>query len=188
MMKGFTLIELLIVIAIVGVLAATVVISLGNQTGAARDASVKRGVSSLRVTTITAADINDKTGVNICNEAYDQVSGEKDEWYWSTGTMCNRDTLVDGSGLTATGQTATTGGVDGDLCCMASGTKWVIWGGLDKSDGFGNNSNGKAADNAANKAADDVYCADSTGFLGTVDLAKSTTSLLTSASPTYKCE
>ena len=187
-MKGFTLIELLIVIAIVGVLASTVVISLGNQTGAARDASVKRGVSSLRVPTITATDVDGETGVTICNEAYDKVSGEKDDWYWSTNTMCNRDTLVDADGLTATGQTATTGGIDGDLCCMASGTKWVIWGGLDSADGFGINSNGKVADNSVNKSADDIYCADSNGFLGSVNLAKAITSLLKSGSDSYKCE
>ena len=187
-MRGFTLIELLIVIAIVGILASGVIVSIGNQTGRARDASVKKGVSSLRVPAITATDVDGKTGVNICNEVYDKVSGEKDDWYWSAGTMCNRDTLVDANGLTATGQTATTGGIDGDLCCMASGTKWVVWGGLDGADGFGTNSNGKAADNSVNKSADDIYCADSNGFLGNVNLAKAVTSLLKTGSDIFKCE
>ena len=46
--KGFTLIELLIVIAIIGVLAATVVVSLGSKTDDAREKTLRIGVSSIR--------------------------------------------------------------------------------------------------------------------------------------------
>ena len=168
-MKGFTLVELLVVIAIIGVLATTVVISLGNQTGKARDSSVKKGVSTLRTPLIVAADIDSKSGVNICNEAYDQVSGDKDGWYWSRGTMCNRDTLVAANSLTATGSSATTGGVDGDLCCYANGSKWVVWGGLSDADGFGANVPSQNSAVLTNPKMD-VFCADSSGFLGEVDL------------------
>ena len=48
MNKGFTLIELLIVIAIIGILASTVVIQLGGATDSAQDAKNKLQVSQVR--------------------------------------------------------------------------------------------------------------------------------------------
>ena len=46
--KAFTLIELLIVIAIIGILASAVVLSIGDSTGAARDAKNTQVLSGIR--------------------------------------------------------------------------------------------------------------------------------------------
>ena len=164
--KGFTLIELLIVIAIIGVLAATVVISLGNQTGNAKDAAVKSGVSSLRASAITSANVDGDTGSAICQAIHDQVSADKSGWTWQGATMCARNTLVDGNGLVAN--------TEGDLCCYADGSAWAVWGGVSSADGFGSNVTGAAAANPTVPEVD-VYCADSSGFLGEVELGASTT-------------
>ena len=144
--EGFTLIELLIVIAIIGVLAATVVVSLGSQTEKAQISSVKSGVSSLRtVATITV--IGGGQGANgICDDIYPQVSGEKSGWTWRNTPnkqMCKANN--------ATG--------DGEICCSSQNEKWVLWAKL----------NGNGADSG------EVYCADSGGFLGKFTLANSST-------------
>ena len=162
-MKGFTLIELLIVIAIIGVLSAVVIVSLGSQTENAEDAAVQSGVSSLRASAITAVNMDEKTGIAICNTLYDKISAEKSGWFWNASTMCARNTLVDANGLVS--------GVEGDLCCYADGSDWAIWGGLSGADGFGTNTIGAGPDTTKPKS--DVYCADSSGYLGEVDLAES---------------
>ena len=157
--KGFTLIELLIVIAIIGVLAATVVISLGNQTGKARDAAIKSGISSLRSGAIAAAQIDGKTGSEICNAVLEDFSVEgKGDWSWkpitganasTTATACTRTTLTDTDGPD---------GNPGELCCLAKGSEWAVWGSLSDADGTGT-------------AGNDIYCADHDGFVGSADLS-----------------
>ena len=147
--RGFTLIELLIVIAIIGVLAATVVVSLGSQTDKAQISSVKSGVSSLRtVATITV--VGGGYGANgICDDIYPQVSGEKSNWTW--GKQGTDDTQICKADSVA--------GSAGEICCSSTNEKWVLWAKL--------SGNGKGTG--------EVYCADSGGFLGKFTLANSST-------------
>ena len=143
---GFTLIELLIVIAIIGVLAATVVVSLGSQTDKAQQGSVKIGVSSIRnLATVVVVEGKDSEGTalsssnKVCKAIYSQVSGEKGDWTWKSATEC---ATVDG----ATGVNES-----GEICCASTHSgntsTWVLWG--------------------AGKSGE-YYCADSTGFAGDV--------------------
>ena len=154
--KGFTLIELLIVIAIIGVLAATVVISVGDRAGLARETTVKLGVSGIR--SLASAEVASPTeGVPLsadllCDNIYPKVSGEKTGWHWDSDDSCtDRKALTKSDGKD---------GIDGEICCSAVGKEWVVWGALEKGvDGHGSGGTGDAAD---------IYCADSAGFLGTV--------------------
>ena len=174
--KGFTLIELLIVIAIIGVLAATVVISLGNQTGKAKDGSVKSGVSSLRASAITAANVDSKTGSAICDDIHEKLSADKTAWSWTgSGVVCSRNDLTAQSGNT-------TAGDKGALCCDAVGSNWVVWGALSTADGHLSNTTGTGSPTgAASATPNDIYCADSAGFLGEVDLAPTNSPTLDSS-------
>lgn len=161
--KGFTLIELLIVIAIIGVLAATVVVSLGSQSDNATKGSVKLGVSSLR-TVATIHALEGKTGQALCNEIYKNVSGEKTDWEWTGSRQCTNGDLVDTGGLTSSTnaqRASSEDAVAGELCCYADGDKWVIWSALPEADGY----------NAGNRnnITPDIYCTDSNGFLGELD-------------------
>ena len=110
--SGFTLIELLIVIAIIGILAGTVLISVGGKTDQAKDQRTKIGVSSIRTLAFSAA-LDGST--DICDKAFDEISADTDGWTWDGTAECK----------------ANDADSDGEICCSAnSDGKWVVWGKL----------------------------------------------------------
>ena len=175
--KGFTLIELLIVIAIIGVLAATVIVSVGSQTGKASKSRTRLGVSSVRTLAFAkAAERSGFSGQEMCNSIYKEISGEKNDWEWTKSRQCNEGDLISTSGLaTASARSSSKAAVAGEICCHASGGKWVIWSALPDADGHG-----------SGKTKNDIYCADSNGFLGEMDLV--TSANLNTSGSNAKCQ
>ncbi len=74
--KGFTLIELIIVIAIIGVLASVVVLSLGDQTGTAKNAVDTGEAAQLRTVALLSAGENEGKYGNACTKIKEATGGQ----------------------------------------------------------------------------------------------------------------
>ena len=160
------MIELLIVIAIIGILAGTVILALSSRTGDANKSRTKLGVSSMRTLAFAEVAITPTvSGQTLCNTIYGKVSGEKSGWEWNDKHQCVEGDLIANTGLAKSGARSRSSkdAAAGELCCHAQGTKWVLWGAFQEADG-----------KASGKTEKDIYCADSKGFLGEVDLSVAT--------------
>ena len=163
--KGFTLIELLIVIAIIGILAGIVIVSLSGSTDNAEDAAVKANLRS--VATLYAEVFADDS--------------EKPSLCKNTKVQEAMKTVFGKAGVGSTDETNPETAdpfiyTDGDLgpateagCVSNNDGNWVVWADLSKEDGMAwcVDSAGKNGVVDASAGDDDIYAIDNEDLVAT---------------------
>ena len=147
--KGFTLIELLVVVAIIALLAATILASLGSARTKARDARVVSELSSLRAQMELFSNSNGFTYGSSTN-AYCGSS----PWNISSAQPTNGpQTLIQGISNDLNGSPSSFS----NMACNTSGTAWAVSALLPGGSYWCVDSNGSSKSGTAANLANGVY-------------------------------
>ena len=143
---GFTLIEMLVVIAMIGLLAAVILVATGSARSSAADAAMKEGLNSARQQAELFAAANNGVYTNVC-----------------TATQANNGlaSILAGA-LSSSGQsagvvntTAATANQWNNITCHENGNSWAV----------------QAPYRASTSAAPSFWCVDSLGISKTTATA-----------------
>ena len=157
MKKGFTLIELLIVIAIIGILASIIVVTLGGETNAAADAKNKANVAQLSSLSFSKLFKDNKLNyLNVCASGSNRVP-EIGIILNAIGATVNQSSTVSPGTANKLLIFANTNDSLGTFAnigtgCLSNKQKWVVWFDLKE------------------KTGREVWCVDSGGFRGEITL------------------
>ena len=111
--KGFTLVELLVTIAIIAVLSAIILFSIGQYINKSKDASIQGNLSSL----VPAGEVYyDHNGI------YGYSDANSGEGFCASNVVVNADSSIP---VTSVGKGCRINNKDSSICCKATRNAWA---------------------------------------------------------------
>ena len=144
--RGFTLIELLVVVAIIGILASIVLVSLGNARQRGADAGIQSNLSTIRTQSEIVASSNNGNYTNVCSD--------------STVVSALNSARSSAGVTAAVNTTYATAGAAGTITCHSTTGSWAVESPLASAGTvfLCADSTGKIGTSTTNLSASDTTC------------------------------